>query len=56
MNFSLGEMMIISGMTAMVEDEGKHPREVMEAMEKIKRDTFHALLEIHQEVNGGKKK
>ncbi|WP_374187475.1 hypothetical protein ACEPPU_24305 [Priestia aryabhattai] len=50
MNYSLGEMMIISGMTAMVEDEGKHPRDVIEQMRKLEREVFHALMEIHRET------
>ncbi|MED3974568.1 hypothetical protein P4639_14340 [Priestia megaterium] len=50
MNFTKGEMMIITGMTALVEEEGMHPREVIEKMRKLESDVFFALMEIYRET------
>ncbi len=53
-DYTLGQMMIITGMTTMVEDEGTHPREVIESMRKIESDVFFALMDIYRETKGEK--
>lgn len=42
------QQLIITGLTGMVEDEGKTPHEAFEILESIKKDTFHALAQIHR--------
>lgn len=44
-------MMIVIGVTRLVEDEGMTPHEAFEQMERVKNSVFHALSEIHREVN-----
>ncbi|TWK27400.1 hypothetical protein [Bacillus licheniformis] len=48
---SAGTMMIVIGVTRLVEDEGMTPHEAFEQMERVKNSVFHALSEIHREVN-----
>lgn len=50
MNFTKGEMMIITGMTALVEEEGMHPRDVIEKMRKLENKVYFALMEIYEET------
>ncbi|BAN59616.1 hypothetical protein N374_gp069 [Bacillus phage phiNIT1] len=51
---SKGLMLIITGATALVEEEGMTPREALEQLEKVKNTIWGALNEIHAE-QGGKK-
>lgn len=46
---SFGLKMVISGLATMVEDEGYSPHEAFRMLEDVKRNTFHALLEIKRE-------
>lgn len=48
---SLGLQMVVVGMTMLVEDEGYTPHQVFELMTAAKQNTFHALSDIHREVN-----
>jgi len=48
---SLGLQMIVAGMARLVEDEGHTPHKVFELMTSTKQNIFHALAEIHKEVN-----
>lgn len=41
--------LIIGALVNLVEDEGYSPREAFELLEDIKRNTYHALMEISQE-------
>ena len=41
---------IIGAMVAMVEEDGLTPHEVFDVLEDIKRNTFHALVSIRNEV------
>ncbi|MFH5182920.1 hypothetical protein ACHHV8_09980 [Paenibacillus sp. TAB 01] len=45
-------VLIVSALASMVEDEGKTPREAFQMLEDIKRDTWHALQQIHMEAKG----
>lgn len=45
---NFNHQLIVTGMTNLV-DEGASPREVMELLEDIKKQTFHALMEIARE-------
>jgi hypothetical protein len=45
---NFNHQLIITGMTNLV-DEGVSPREVMGLLEDIKKQTFHALMEISKE-------
>lgn len=47
---SLGLMMIVSGLTTLVEQEGYTPHEAFRMLEDIKRNTFHALSDIREGV------
>ncbi|QZA69087.1 hypothetical protein 278BB001_143 [Bacillus phage 278BB001] len=49
---SKGLMMIITGATALVEEEGMTPREALEHLEKVKNTIWGALNEIHAEREG----
>jgi hypothetical protein len=40
---------VITGLLGMVEDDGLTPREAFELLEEIKRNTWHALMEIKNE-------
>lgn len=51
LDISLGLQMLVVGMTRLVEDEGYTPHQVFEMMSAAKQNTFHALAEIHREVN-----
>ncbi|MEF3312340.1 hypothetical protein PV433_25985 [Paenibacillus sp. GYB004] len=42
--------LIIAALAGMVEDDGLTPHEAFAVLEDIKRNTFHALAEIHREV------
>lgn len=48
---SLGLQTIVAGMARLVEDEGYTPHQVFELMTAAKQNTFHALTDIHREVN-----
>ena len=50
--YSKGDMLVMVGMTAMVEEEGMTPHEAMERVDKIEKDIFHALCDIKKEVEG----
>ena len=39
--------MIIAAMTNLAEN-GMHPREIIELLDEIKNQTFHALLEVYR--------
>ena len=49
-DFSKGEMLVITGLLAMVEEEGKTPREAIIKADELSKMVFHALLEIEEEV------
>ncbi|UPI11873.1 hypothetical protein [Bacillus phage SBSphiJ6] len=49
---SKGLMLIITGATALVEEEGMTPREALEQLEKVKNTIWGALNEIHAEQGG----
>ncbi|AGY47385.1 hypothetical protein Grass_120 [Bacillus phage Grass] len=51
---SKGLMLIITGATALVEEEGMTPREALEQLEKVKNTIWGALNEIHAEQGGTK--
>ncbi len=51
---SKGLMLIITGATALVEEEGMTPREALEQLEKVKNTIWGALNEIHAEQSGTK--
>ncbi len=40
---------IVAALASLVEDEGHSPRDVMALLEDIKKNTFHALMEISRE-------
>ncbi|MCM3130971.1 hypothetical protein ACFQ3J_00265 [Paenibacillus provencensis] len=42
------EMLIIVGLTSLVEDHGYTPHQAFEILEDVKRQTWHALSEIHR--------
>ncbi|MEK4471581.1 hypothetical protein MKX37_27180 [Bacillus sp. FSL R5-0709] len=46
---SFGQQLIITGLTRLVEEEGYTAYEAFQLLETIKRNTFHALLEIQKE-------
>ncbi|UPI13370.1 hypothetical protein [Bacillus phage SBSphiJ7] len=46
---SKGLMLIITGATALVEEEGMTPREALEQLERVKNTIWGALNEIHSE-------
>ncbi|MEK5454502.1 hypothetical protein NST92_05285 [Bacillus sp. FSL R5-0586] len=46
---SKGSMLIITGLTALVEEEGKTPHEAIEHARKIESAVFFALQQIHSE-------
>ncbi len=43
---SFGLQLIVTGLTALVEDEGYSPREALEMLRHTERNVFHALVEI----------
>lgn len=47
--YSKGDMFVMVGMTAMVEEEGKTPHQALERVREIEKQIFHALLEIQKE-------
>ncbi|AXH71169.1 hypothetical protein BSP38_127 [Bacillus phage BSP38] len=51
---SKGLMLIITGATALVEEEGMTPREALEQLERVKNTIWGALNEIHAEQGGTK--
>lgn len=46
---SFGQQLIITGLTRLVEEEGYTPHEAFQLLETIKRNTYHALLDIKKE-------
>jgi len=46
---NINHQLIVAGITGLVTDDGLTPREVFELLEEIKRQTFHALVQIKQE-------
>ncbi|EEK69835.1 MULTISPECIES: hypothetical protein [Bacillus] len=46
---NFGQQLIITGLTRLVEEEGYTAHEAFRLLETIKRNTFHALLEIQKE-------
>ncbi|PRR87347.1 hypothetical protein [Bacillus atrophaeus] len=50
---SKGLMLIVTGATALVEEEGMTPREALEHLERVKNTIWHALNEIHAEIKEG---
>ncbi|WP_144482347.1 hypothetical protein [Bacillus pumilus] len=46
---SEGSMLIITGLTALVEKEGKTPHEAIEHARKVESAVFFALQQIHSE-------
>lgn len=50
MNFTKGDMLVITGMTAMVEEEGLTPHDAIERVRSIENQIFHALLQIQEEA------
>jgi hypothetical protein len=53
MQYTKGEMLIITGLAALVEEEGKTPREAVAIGRKLGQDTFFALQEIATELKKG---
>lgn len=45
---SQGKMFILVGLTHLVEDEGCTPHEAFRILEDLKRESFHALSQIHR--------
>ncbi|OAH53110.1 hypothetical protein AWH48_12195 [Domibacillus aminovorans] len=46
---NFNQQLIIAGMSGLVDDDGFSAREVFQLLEEIKRETYHALLEMQQE-------
>ena len=46
---NINHQLIIAGLTGLVTDDGLTPREAFELLDEIKRQTFHALVQIKQE-------
>ncbi|MBY0597731.1 hypothetical protein [Bacillus bingmayongensis] len=46
---SFGQQLIITGLARLVEEEDYTVHEAFQLLEAIKRNTFHALLEIKKE-------
>ncbi|MDQ0091634.1 hypothetical protein J2T12_005074 [Paenibacillus anaericanus] len=46
----LSHSLVVTGLLGMVEDDGLTPHQAFEVLEDIKRQTWHALTEIHREV------
>ena len=44
----ISHQFVVSGLVAMVEDDGLTPHQAFEVLEDIKRQTWHALAEIHR--------
>lgn len=44
----MSNMLVITGLLKMVEDDGLTPHEAFEVLEDIKRQTWHALSQIHR--------
>ncbi|MCV4328487.1 hypothetical protein [Bacillus velezensis] len=49
---SKGLMLIVTGATVLVEEEGMTPRQALEQLEKAKNTVWSALQEIHAEKEG----
>jgi hypothetical protein len=47
---SVNQQLIIAGLAGLVEDEGMSPHDVFRLLDEIKRNTFHALLQIGKEA------
>lgn len=47
-----GDIFIIDGLRRLVEESGMTPHEAFEVLEDIKRQTWHALADIHAETKG----
>jgi len=45
---SKGKMMIVVGLTELVENEGCSPHEAFQIMSRLKGEVFHALCEIQR--------
>lgn len=45
-DYTKGEMLIITGLAAMVEEEGKTPHEAIERAREIEKEVFFALGEL----------
>jgi hypothetical protein len=46
---------VIVGLTAMVQEDGLTPHEAFDVLEDIKRQTWHALADIRDELRGATK-
>jgi hypothetical protein len=53
MQYTKGEMLIITGLAALVEEDGKTPHEALDIARKLGQDTFFALQEIAAESKKG---
>ncbi|GIN60505.1 hypothetical protein J27TS8_04980 [Robertmurraya siralis] len=49
MDFTKGEMLIITGLAAMVEEEGKTPHEAIQRAREIENQVFFALGDLKKE-------
>jgi hypothetical protein len=47
---SVNQQLIIAGLVGLVEDEGMSPHDVFHLLDEMKRNTFHALLQMGKEA------
>jgi hypothetical protein len=47
---SVNQQLIIAGLAGLVEEEGMSPHDAFRLLDEIKRNTFHALLQIGKEA------
>lgn len=52
--YSKGDMLVMVGMTAMVEEEGMTPHEAMGRVDQIQKDIYFALVDIKKETEAKK--
>ncbi|MBU8733453.1 hypothetical protein KM915_25915 [Cytobacillus oceanisediminis] len=50
MDFTKGEMLVITGLAAMVEEEGKTPHEAIQRARDIEKEVYFALCDLQKET------
>ncbi|MCM3242713.1 hypothetical protein M3598_08140 [Cytobacillus oceanisediminis] len=50
MDYTKGEMLVITGLAAMVEEEGKTPHEAIQRARELEKDVYFALRDLKKET------
>lgn len=50
---NINQQLIVAGMSGLIKEDGYAPNEVSILLDMIKKETWSALKEIHQEVKNG---